>query len=194
MAHAIPKLEYKNVELVGELTSGVDVVTSLPSTEGIEVGMLVEGAGIPEGATVLDISLTTVQISEAATTTGPVDVAFLYRIEFDYPPIEQNDEALRPDAAQSISLSGKIQTSVMHIEGRRKLRFSHLPTSLYAALYQFFLEHGFIGREFRYFDDKLSSDFIVYELADLKWQARKIAPRGSGYVWEVPLEIRRVVS
>jgi hypothetical protein len=52
-----------------------------------------------------------------------------------------------------------------------------------------------LGKSFKYFDDKTSAAYSVYELRELKFSPKKIAGKGANvYVWEVPLVFRRVVG
>lgn len=193
MAHAIPKIEYKNETQTATTTSASDTLTSVASTTTIEVGMLAEGTGIPTGTTVLAKTSNTVQLSAVATASATVSVSFLYRISFDYPPIEEGGEVLEPQDRSTVSLSGETQTSVDFVEGRRTLKFSFLSQSIYESLKTFHITHAYIGRTFRYYDDKTTGTYTTYELVDLKFDPKKITSRGTDYVWLVPYKFRRVV-
>lgn len=116
-------------------------------------------------------------------------------ILFDYPPKEDSGEILDSKERATASLAGKRQVSVDHIEATRELKFSFLSESVYNDLRNFFLGHGFIGKTFKYFDDKTLPDFVNYELKSLQFRPRKIAGAGANeFVWEVPLVFRRVTD
>lgn len=193
MPHAIPKIEWKNTTKTATRTASNNTLTSIASTADIEVGMIVEGVGIPAGTTVLSKTVSTVVMSQNAVSSGTGSVDFEYRIEFDFPPKENEGEELDPKERQSVSISGKVQTSIDYMEGKRTLAFSFLSQSIFDSLQVFYQTHAYIGRSFRYFEDKTSLTYIEYELADLKWKPKKITPKGSGYVWEVPMKFRRVI-
>jgi hypothetical protein len=54
----------------GNTTSGSNSIASLSTTTGFTVGMTVTGAGIPAGSVIINISGTTVTISQNATATA----------------------------------------------------------------------------------------------------------------------------
>ncbi|HEX2065942.1 MAG TPA: hypothetical protein VHI93_03935, partial [Candidatus Thermoplasmatota archaeon] len=65
------------VSLAGTLAAGSTLVTGLPSTAALEVGMRVTGAGVPAAATVATIpSGTSVTLSAAATGSGTATLGF----------------------------------------------------------------------------------------------------------------------
>ncbi len=192
MGHAIPKIEWKNDTESCISVSGNDTLT-LVSTTLIEVGMIAEGTGIPSGTTVIAKTSSTVQLSALATVSATNDIEFLYRISLDYPPIEETGEQEDSVDHSSTSLSGIQQTSIDYVEGIRALTFSHLSQALYVQFKTFYESHAFISRSFRYYDDKTLTDFLDYELKDLKFKPKKIGSRGTDYVWVLPFNLRRVV-
>ncbi|MBK8982830.1 MAG: hypothetical protein IPM38_11050 [Ignavibacteria bacterium] len=54
----------------GLLTTGNPIISFMPSTNGIFVGMGIQGPGIPPGTTVIGLSPNTVSMSNAATVSG----------------------------------------------------------------------------------------------------------------------------
>lgn len=197
MGFAIPKIEYKNVETTGNTTNGNGTISNIPSTTAIEVGMFVRGTGIPAGATVGSKGANSVTLASSvlATATGTgVAISFGYKVEFDYPPKEDRGEKRKSNAQVSTSLSGEKQVSLNHIEASRSPIFSFLSPSIYALLVDFLEDHGLYGRSFRYYEDKTLTPYTTYELAQLDFDPKKIAPRGvDTYVWEVALKFRRVL-
>ena len=221
MAHKIPKIQWANVTLVGTVIS--DTIFTVSSTDELFVGMVASGAGIPAGTTILSIdSATQITLSQAATTVTIIELEdgsgddlesesgdliaaessvtsitfeFYMEIVFVYPPVEKKGELLAPKQNISTSISGLRQVSTTYIEANRKPTFSFLSQSLFDQLTNFFKTWGAFGKVFRYFEDQLSVSYIEYELDDSpKFDPKKIAPRGpNAYVWEVPLDFRRVI-
>lgn len=196
MGHAIPKLQYKNVDTTGNILTTSATISNIPSTADVEVGMFVRATGIPDGATVASKTSTTVVLTApkvASATTVGVTLAFGYEILFDYPPIEDTGETKETKASISESLSGRQQVSVNYIEANRKLKFSFLPNTLYLSVVDFLEDSALLGDDFRYFDDKTTTTYVTYSLDSLKVTPKKITSRGTSYIWEVPLSFRRVL-
>lgn len=197
MGHAIPKLQYLNTDTVGDTTIGDGTIGSIPDTTDIVVGMFARGTGIPAGATVGTKSLNAVTLAGGvlATANGAgVAVSFGYEVEFDYPPIEDGGEELSTNATTIESLSGIRQVAVNYVDGVRKFKFSFLSPTVYALLNTFLQSHALFGNSFRYYEDKTVSLYVDSELDSLKVTPRKISSRGANlYVWEVPLNFRRVL-
>jgi len=197
MAFAIPRIQYKNVDTTGDITTGNGIISTIPDTTDIEVGMFVRGTGIPDGSLVASKTGTSVTLNApnlaTATTTG-VSLSFGYEILFQFPPMEKNGEILETKANTSESLSGIRQVSVNYIEENRSLVFSFLSPAIYALLDTFLRSHALFGESFRYYEDQTLNTYKDYELDKFKVTPRKLAPRGvDTYVWEVPLAFRRVL-
>lgn len=194
MGHAIPKIHYNQLSIIGTTTSGSSILTGALSTVGLFAGMLIEGPGIPAEATILSFTDTTITISANATASGTSQTFSAYKkIEFDYPPIETTGERLNPQERRSVSLSGVTQVSVDHIEASRALTFSFLSDSKFQELLNFFQTWAVYGESFDYYDDRATSTFATYELKNLDFSPVKIAPKGVSYIWAVPLQMRRVL-
>ncbi len=195
MGFAIPKIEYKNLSTTGDITSASANVSDIADTSEIIVGMLVRGTGVPAATTVLSKGANSIVMSKNATaTTGNVALEFAVAIEFDFPPKEKDGERLKSDATITSSLSGVQQVSLNYIEGTRKPIFSFLSETIYTLVKTFLTTHALLGEEFRYYPDKTLTSYTTYELEKLDVNPKKVAPKGVDvYVWEVPLEFRRVV-
>jgi hypothetical protein len=197
MAFAIPRIQYKNVDTTGDTVISNGVITAIPSTALIEIGMFVRGVGIPTGALVGSKTATTVTLAAAvlATANGTgIALSFGYEILFDFPPIEETGESLESKNNTSESLSGIRQVSINYIQAVRKMLLSHLTQSLYESVRVFFNTHAVLGKQFRYFDNKTLSAYTTVELDKLIFQPKKITPAGEDvYVWEVPLNVRRAL-
>ena len=197
MSFAIPKIQYKNLDTIGTTANASGVITAIPVTTLVEVGMFVRGTGIPSGAVVLSKTATTVTLANSllATANGVgVTLNFGWEVEFDFPPIEESGDIAGTKSTISESLSGVRQVSVNHIEINRKLKFSFLSPSLYSLVNTFLTTHALLGEKFRYYENKTLTPYLDFELDKLKVNPKKIAPRGvDTYVWEVMLDFRRVL-
>jgi hypothetical protein len=196
MSFAIPKIEYKNGSTTGDTTITSPVLANVPDTTNVEAGMFVTGTGVPAGTTVLSTTADSITMSANATATASdIAIAYGFKIEFDYPPVEKDGERRKTNATTTTSLSGINQVSVNYIEGLRKLDFSFLTHALYLLVKTFLDSHALSGNSFRYFEDKTTTTYVEYELEKLDVTPKKIASRGvDTYIWEIPLEIRRVIS
>lgn len=123
-------------------------------------------------------------------TYGSLDT----EVTFTYPPAEDGPEELEPKDRVSVSIAGIRQVSVDYIEAIRKVKFSHLTEAQRSALQTFFLSHAYLGKSFKYFDDKDSADYVEYELTS-KFSPRRIAIAGeNAYFYELPMTFRRVIN
>lgn len=195
MPFPIPKIEYLNTTVVGNSSNGSALLTSLVSTSALSAGMFARGTGIPAGTTIVSVdSSTQVTLSANATANGTgVSFDFGFLVDFEYPPIEPAGETMDAKEHISVSISGIRQISVDHVELKRKLKFSSVSQTIKLTVDTFMSTHAIYGRSFRYFDDKLSLSYITVELNSLKYDPKKIAPKGiEVYSWEFPMELRRV--
>ena len=198
MAFNIPKIQWNNVDLTGDLSSGSAVISNIADTSEVVVGMFINGLNIPDNTSVLSKTTNTVTMSAGKTATGNATgqaIYFGYEVQFDYPPIEKNGEILDSKSTVNVSLSGVRQVSTNYIEVNRKLVFSFLSPAIYALVETFAKNWGIYGKSFRYFENKTSlTGYVIYELDGLNFSPKKIAPRGEDqYVWEVPLDFIRVL-
>ena len=193
MAHAIPKIQYRISSLQGNTASASPVLTAFADTGQVAVGMYATGTGIPAGAKVLSKTSSTVTLDKDATANGTaVAFEFGFDLEFEFPPVEDGGETLEPNEKSSTSLNGTVQVGTNFIERQRAFQFRHISQAVKEAVETFMGDWASWGQPFRYFDDKTLSSFIVYELDDRKFRPKKITPKGTGYVWEFPLTVRRV--
>jgi len=195
--HNIPRIQYKNLAITGDTSSGSDTILNIADTTNIQSGMFIRGTGIPSGA-IIDVvntnSVTLLGGVQATITNTGVSIDVGFEILFDYPPKEILGEILEPNNTSSESLSGIRQVSTNYIEGKRDLIFSFLSNSIYLLLKSFIESHALYGKTFRYYEDKTSNDYLDYEFNDFKINPKKITSKGENvYVWEVPLKFRRVI-
>lgn len=196
MGFAIPKLQYKNVSVVGNTTNGSGTINNVADTSDLEAGMFIRGSGIPTGALIGSVTATQILLASGAvaTATASVDLACGFEFEFDYPPKEPRGETIETKATISESLSGIRQVSVSSMDSVRDLTFSFLSPALYILVDTWLRNDGLFGNTFRYFENKTINSYVEYELDKLKVSPKKIASKGvDTYVWEVPLNFRRVL-
>lgn len=162
---------------------------------GVEVGMVVKAVGVPAKTTILSKTTNSFTMSaNAAATTTDLSFEVAHVVEFIFPPKEPKGEKKTTSANTSESLSGLKQISVNYIEGFRTLTFSFLSEDLKNSLETFLDNWGMLGQTFRYYDNKESLLYKNYEIESLKYDPRKIAPKGLDiYVWEIALEFRRLL-
>jgi hypothetical protein len=179
MPHKIPKLQWKNYQKTGNTNSNT-TISGMNNTTNLEAGMTVKGSGIQSGTTIVSVdSATQITITPAATATASgVTLDFYYEISFTYPPVEKGGEKLDSKERVSVSVSGQRQVSVDYIEATRAFDFRFLSESEKTTLQTFFTTWGYLGKIFRYFDDNTLTSYIEYELNDLKFDPKKIAPKG----------------
>lgn len=195
--HNIPRIQYKNLLITGDTTSGSDTITNIADTTELQAGMFIRGVGIPSGAVIDIVSATSVTLLggvQATITDTGVLISVGFEILFDYPPKELLGEILEPNNTVSESLSGIRQVSTNYIEGKRDLIFSFLSNSIYLLLKTFIESHALYGKSFRYYEEKTYNDYLDYELNDFKINPKKITSKGENvYIWEVQLKFRRVI-
>ncbi len=198
MSFPIPKIEYLNSTSQGTTVLNSGVITGIPDTSVLQVGMFVKGVGIPTGAligTIDSIAQVTLASSVVATANGTaITLDFGFAIAFDYPPKEETGEILDSKNTSSESLSGVRQTSLNYIEAIRKPIFSFLTQTIYDSVDTFLKNHALLGNSFRYFEDKTLTVYTEYELATFKTTPKKITGKtATTYVWEIPLDFRRAL-
>ena len=189
----IPKIQYRISSLQGNTTILNAVLTAIADTSQVAVGMYATGTGIPAGAKVLSKTSSTVTLDMNATANGTgIVFEFGFDLEFEFPPVEEGGETLEPNERTSTSLDGTVQVGTNFIERQREFKFRHISQAIKEAVETFMGDWASWGQPFRYFDDKTLPAFIVYELENRNFRPKKITPKGSGYVWEFPLVVRRV--
>ncbi len=196
MAHHIPRIQYQNLDTTCDTTIGLGVLNNIPDTTDIEIGMFARATGIPTGALVLSktVNSVTLAASVLATASASVAVKFGKEILFDFPPEETTGENLTTNSTVSESLSGVRQVSINYLEVVRKLIFSFVSPTIYALLATFLEDWALQGEEFRYFDDQTSDTYTTVELNNFKVAPVKQFPKTqNSYIWQVPLDVRRVL-
>jgi hypothetical protein len=74
-----------NIALTGDVVSGSNVISSLPTVMSLNVGQIVTGPGIPSGTTIESISTSSIVISALATaTTSGASLIFRHNLNGSY--------------------------------------------------------------------------------------------------------------
>lgn len=199
----IPKIEWLKNTVVGTTAIGSDNVSAVSAADiaKLQVGMFVEGVGVPSDTTITVIGADNFDISANATAAGSPTLAIGFRITFELPPAK---DPLGEDAkfigTDSVSRSGLIQTVEDHIELTNKVNFSHIKQSLKDEFNTFLTTHCLQGKSFSYFEDKeeSTSELIVrraprYRSPKYKIMTTRSKTSGKNFVWKFTLEFRRVL-
>lgn len=190
MFNETPKIQWANTQVEGTTTQGSDEITFINDTSSIQVGMLLDDPEFPEGTKVIQVNANSVQVSNTASAASTSNRHYYFQIAFRYPPQDDDGETIRASDKDEESLSGVRQVINYFIEYRRDLNFSFLTREEKDSLLNFFATHAALGESFRYFEDKNSSEFIIYEAEDRNIRPRKVTP----VLWEARVRFRRVES
>lgn len=198
----IPKIEWLKDTVTGDTTDTSVTISNVSAADiaKLQVGMFVEGSGIPSGATVSSIGATSFDISIAATATASgVSLAVGFRIEFELPPKRDPlGEDTKFVGTTTTSKSGATQTITDYIEKTFKVNFSHISQTLKDEFDNFLITHALLGKSFSYFEDKNepTSEQIVEKEDNYRSPKYKIITRkrgGKDFLWEFTFQFRRVV-
>jgi hypothetical protein len=185
----IPKIRWRVVSVSGTSISGSAVISSMPSTVDLAVGMVVEHASFPVGTTILSIlGPTSVQCSASALTSTVATRTFYHEFSFRFPPSDDDGEEINIQDRRSTAISGARQVSVDFIEHKRQLKFSFLTAQEVTDLKFFWTDWAYLGKAFRYFEDKNGVNFINYEADTLDFKPTKVTPT----LYAVPFKFRRI--
>ncbi len=195
MANFLPRIEWKNITLTGDTNSNT-LVDGITSTTGVEIGMFIEGTGIPTGTTVSGFTSTTITLSQAATATASgVSLSLGFRFDFSLPPegdnLRQRD---RGSIRRTLSNAGVVQNQFNYIEETISANFVFLSSSEITSLETFFQSHALEGSEFRYYEHNDESTFFTVSLSRFDFSPRRVAADGSGgFIHDLPISMRRTL-
>jgi len=115
-------------------------------------------------------------------------------IEMPYPP-QGFGEREQKDVKENVltSLSGQRQVQANFVESTQKFKFMGLSESKVDSLESFFLNWAYLGKSFKYYPDKDGSDYVTYELDELKFAPKRTGIAGANaYTYELPWKFRKV--
>lgn len=119
-------------------------------------------------------------------------------IAFDYPPAFSGDGPEEYDVIDNttLSLSGVRQTSLNRIEALQILSFEFASETTLSDFQTFITTHAALGKSFKYYRDRDSTDYVSYELTPgFKWKPSRIAGVGANvFIYKLPITFRRVIG
>lgn len=194
MSNLVPRIEYLNLTFTGDTTISSSTIADIADTTGISAGMLIDNANFPEGTTVLSVGVNSIVATNQATVTeDDASIETLYRIDFDYPPnqFDTYGDSTKYVGKISVSANGRYQTSFNYTEEERKLEFKFVTQLIKDSIQTFMDNHGGIGLDFRYYNDK---DLTPYETYKIHKSSRKLRParKFSQDLYTLKIRIRRV--
>jgi len=194
----IPKIEWLRETQTGDTSTGTDTILNIPSTDTLQVGMVIEGAGIPTGTTILSKTINSVTMSADATATATtVSIDYVFILEFDFPNRKDPfGQEIRHQGRATVSKSGKVQVLTDYIQENFSLTVSFLSQSKKEELENFLITHAVLGKSFSYFTDKGDSateETYALDPRALLAQFKVLTKKGAGFLWETKLKLRRVL-
>lgn len=193
MSLYIPRLEWNEISVTGTRTSGNPTISSISSTAAITVGMIASGTGVPTDATVISKTVNSVTLSANATLSGTSSVIFFERIDFDYPPVSDTEEQLKPKQTITESLSGEQQTVTDFLEATRTIRMNFITKTILEKLRDNFFIYAYVGNSFKYYEDKALVGFKTYTLEKRTFQSERTVKKHPNFLYSVGFQFRRVI-
>lgn len=190
----IPRLEFNEQVLTGTISNGSPTITSIVTTKLI-AGMLITGANIPAGTTILSKTSNTVTMSANATGSATQSITFFERFDFSYPPRKDTDEQENTVETTSKALSGRVQVVVHYILVSRDLTFSFLTNTQKETIRdRFYRNWAALGNEFRYFPDKADSVYFTYQMKSRTLKNLRVVKKHPDFLYELSFSFERIVD
>lgn len=193
MALFIPRLEWNDQSVTATRTSGNPTLSSISSTAAINVGMVASGTGIPSGATVISKTVSSVTLSENASSSGTSAVSFFERIDFDFPPSSDTEETFSPRQTVTESLSGLTQVVTDYLEAFRTVTLDFLTQTTADKLRDNFYSFAYLGKSFRWYADKDIASYQTYELNKFDFARDRQVKKHPSFLYQIKFGFRRVV-
>lgn len=194
MALLIPRLEWDDQSATATRTSGNPILSAISSTTAINVGMIAKGTGIPLDAQVISKTVNSVTLNVNATSSGSSVVEFFERYDFEFPPVKDTEEKLKPKLSVSESLSGTQQFILNFIEAERDLEFFFITHTDAEKLREKFYRFALLGNSFRYFDDKDDAPFKTMTLGKFDYSQNRQVKKHPYFKYSIQFSFRRVVT
>lgn len=195
MANFIPRLEFNDISIVGTTSVGSAVITAVPSTALVVVGMIINHANFPANSYVLSKGASTVTISANATIASVLATLPLFeRFDFVYPSDTQKGEPVyMPTEVISDSINGTRQVQINNIISKIDLEFKFLSKERKEALRdRWYLTWAYLGKAFRYYESKDVNTYVEYELDSLDFNPKRDFPKLGDFLYKISLKFRRV--
>lgn len=195
MALFIPRLEWNDQTASATRNSGSPVLSAISSTTAINVGMIASGTGIPSGAVVLSKTVSSVTLSENATSSGTSVVSFVERIDFSYPPSSDTEEEYKPKQTVTESLSGLTQYVTDYLEAFRSVQLDFITKTIADKLQTNFYIYAYQGGQFRWYEDKDVLPLVskTYELGKFDFARERQVKKHPSFLYQIKFTFRRVV-
>jgi len=191
----IPRFEWKETIQIGDTLIATDTILVMPDTIGIEVGMTVTGAGIPDDTTVLVVNANDVQMSADATTSETAEpFNFFWRYDFEFPPVKDTEFVRKPKNAVAASLSGLQQVQTSFLEGELDLEFWFIKQDEADMLRDNWYLWAYRGNYFRYFPDLADSVVYTVELNKYDFSRVRQIKCHPDFKYSLKISIRYVVE
>lgn len=189
----IPRLEW-DFQTINATQNATNVLSGISSTAEINVGMIVDVTGVPSGATVISKTVNSVTLSENATLSGTFATIFHERYDFEYPPVKDSEEILKPKQNILESLNGSQQRQTLFLEAVRNLEFWFVnQVDADKLLYTFYM-YAYKGNQFLYYQDKAIASSVSYELENSSFARARQIKKHPNFKYSIAYSFRRVVE
>lgn len=193
MALWIPRLEWDEVSVTATRTATSPVLSSIASTAEINVGMIVNGTGLPTDAVVVSKTVSTVTLNVDATLSGSSVLVFKERYDFEFPPVSDSEEILKPKLSVIESLSGLQQFQVSYLEAERNLDFFFINQTDADKLKDNFYIYAYLGNSFKYYQDKDDAGYQTMTLNKYDFSRTRQVKKHPYFKYSIKFSFRRVV-
>lgn len=194
MAFLIPALEWNPVSFSGTRTNGSPVVTGISDTSELQEGFVVHGSGIPYNSRILSKTISTITLSQNASSSGTGDLTQYQRYDFEFPPTTDDGEQIEAKQKITESLSGIRQTQTDCFEALRDLRFWFVSKEDRDLLKQdFMIGWAMLGNSFRYYEDQDIDSFIEYENDSKTYKQKRQVKKHPDFLYDLAMKFRRVL-
>lgn len=194
MALWIPRLEWNDQSVTGDITNLSPTIINIASTATINVGMIASGTGIPTGAEVISKTATSVTLNvDATSSTSSATVNFFERYDFEFPPVKDSDDIYKPKNVQATSLSGIVQVQTNYIDIIRDLEFWFVNQDDADKLRDNFYLFAVYGEEFRYYPDKDEAPVYTVALDKFDFKRNRQVKKHPNFKYSLNFSFTRVL-
>lgn len=196
----IPRLEWNDISIVGSVTSGSAVITSVASTALVKEGMVIDSPYFDDGTRVVSKTVNTVTM-DAVSNSSVADQThdLFHRINFTFPSVKQAEPTYTPNQTVSESQGGVRQVQTNFIAKGVDLEFKMIPVDVMNQLRErFYLGWAAYGNSFRYFESLDEAEFEEFELDRRDFIPQRHIPKrdvvnDGHFLYSLELKFRRVV-
>lgn len=189
----IPAIEWDEKTTDGTSSIGSNVVASVSDTSLVVAGMVIVSSAFPYNTRVVSKTVDSITLTQNAMAVAS-SFSFYKRFEFTYPASTDEDEQIRVNQSQAVSLSGIRQKVTNFFEARRSVTFGFIAKTDRDTLRDSFLTTwGLLGRSFKYFNDKAINTSVNYEIDSSDYSQKRQVKKHPDYLYEIPLRFRRVL-